>query len=92
MSENLCTSCMNYGKVDFCENGPMLACSKYVSNKKINDCFFIGFYSISFVINMIIHAVVDDLKANRFVINLTIDQTIHLFQIIITFDFFCVLV
>jgi len=36
-------------------------------------------------INCCIHFVVDDLKANRFKINLIIDQTIHFIQIILTF-------
>ena len=37
-----------------------------------------------FIFNIIIHAIVDDLKANRFKINLIQDQIIHLVQIIIT--------
>lgn len=36
---------------------------------------------ILFIINMITHAVVDDLKANKHKINLVQDQTIHLLQI-----------
>ena len=39
---------------------------------------------ILFVINVMIHAIVDDLKANRKKINLIQDQTIHLLQIIFT--------
>lgn len=39
-------------------------------------------------INTIIHAVVDNAKANKLSINLVIDQTIHLIQIIITFIIF----
>ena len=35
-------------------------------------------------INLIIHAVIDDLKANKFKINLIIDQCIHFMQIFIT--------
>lgn len=41
---------------------------------------FLGF----FFANLIIHAVVDDLKANRKKINLCVDQTIHLVQIGVT--------
>ena len=41
-------------------------------------------YSITFVINMCIHAFVDNLKANKKKINLVTDQIIHLFQVIIT--------
>lgn len=48
----------------------------------------LGFDSITgilFIVNMIIHAVIDDLKANRGKINLIVDQLIHLIQIIVTF-------
>ena len=38
-----------------------------------------------FLINTGIHAFVDDLKANRYKINLWTDQFIHLWQILITF-------
>jgi hypothetical protein len=41
-------------------------------------------YYIFFVANIIIHAIVDDAKANRFKINLWEDQLIHMFQIAIT--------
>lgn len=40
---------------------------------------------LSILINTIIHAWIDDMKANKLKINLDIDQTIHIFQIIITF-------
>lgn len=36
------------------------------------------------IINMIIHAVIDDLKANKLKINLIVDQSIHILQIFIT--------
>lgn len=36
-------------------------------------------------INTLIHYIVDDLKANKYKINLITDQSIHLVQIIITF-------
>ena len=39
-------------------------------------------------INLIIHAIVDDLKANKFKINLIIDQSIHFTQIFITWIIF----
>ena len=41
--------------------------------------------SFSILINMIIHYIVDDLKANKYKINLVIDQIIHFIQIILTF-------
>lgn len=37
-----------------------------------------------FIANILIHALVDDLKANRKKINLMQDQFIHIFQILIT--------
>lgn len=39
-------------------------------------------------INLIIHAIIDDLKANKFKINLIIDQSIHFIQIFITWLIF----
>ena len=50
--------------------------------------FDICWWAIGYVVNMIIHAVVDDLKANKFKINLVIDQSIHLVQIIVTWLIF----
>ena len=41
-------------------------------------------FLIAFVVNVAIHAITDDLKANKRKINLWIDQIIHLCQIIIT--------
>lgn len=39
----------------------------------------------SILINTIIHAVVDDLKANKFKMNLIQDQVIHIIQIVVVF-------
>lgn len=50
--------------------------------------FDIGWWTIAYIVNMIVHAFVDDLKANKFKINLVIDQTIHLIQIIVTWLIF----
>lgn len=41
--------------------------------------------AISILVNAAIHFIVDDLKANKFKINLITDQTIHLVQIILTY-------
>lgn len=41
-------------------------------------------YSI-FVVNVFIHAFIDDLKANKKKINLIQDQSIHIIQIVITY-------
>jgi hypothetical protein len=45
-------------------------------------------FIIMFIINFAIHAFVDDLKANKFKINLIQDQLVHIFQIIGTFIMF----
>ena len=50
--------------------------------------FNIGWWVIAYIVNMIIHAIVDDLKANRFKINLVIDQLIHIMQIVATWLIF----
>ena len=50
--------------------------------------FNIGWWVIAYIVNMTIHAFVDDLKANRYKINLVIDQSIHIAQIIITWLLF----
>lgn len=41
-------------------------------------------FIIVFVANMIVHAITDNEKANRFTINLWIDQIVHLSQIAMT--------
>lgn len=45
-------------------------------------------YSIALFTNLIIHAIVDDLKANKKKINLVVDQSIHLVQILVTWLYF----
>ena len=50
--------------------------------------FDIGWWVIAYIMNMIIHAFVDDLKANKFKINLVVDQTIHIIQIVVTWLIF----
>ena len=45
-------------------------------------------FYIVFILNIAVHAFVDDLKANRFKINLWGDQLIHMAQILITFFIF----
>lgn len=37
-----------------------------------------------FLSNFALHAFIDDLKANRFVINLVTDQSLHILQIVLT--------
>ena len=55
----------------------------YILNWQIS----IGFV-IAFLVNLFMHAIVDDLKANRKKINLIVDQAIHIIQIVATFCFF----
>lgn len=50
--------------------------------------FDIGWWVIAYVVNMAIHAFVDNLKANAFKINLVTDQVIHVAQIVITWIVF----
>ena len=47
----------------------------------IRDDFFL---LLSVLFNAIIHAIIDDLKANKLKINLDVDQCLHGFQIVIT--------
>ena len=42
-------------------------------------------FFIAFAINLALHAVTDDLKANRHAINLWQDQLVHISQIILTY-------
>lgn len=41
-------------------------------------------YGTALFVNMLIHCFVDDLKANKLKINLIVDQTIHIIQIVLT--------
>ena len=45
----------------------------------------LNFALIAIPVNAIIHAIVDDLKANKHKLNLIQDQLIHLAQIVLTF-------
>ena len=49
---------------------------------------FTKWIAVAIILNTIIHAIVDDLKANKGKINLIIDQSIHIVQIIITWILF----
>ena len=51
----------------------------YILNFYLNIPFI-----ITFVLNLITHAIIDDLKANRHAINLIQDQIFHIIQIIFT--------
>ena len=47
-------------------------------------------FVVSFSVNWIIHAVADDIKANKLKINLCVDQIIHVMQIAVTWIVFTV--
>lgn len=44
----------------------------------------IEIYNIVVIVNAVIHAIIDDLKANKLKLNLGQDQTLHLLQIVIS--------
>ena len=46
--------------------------------------FFSILFSILFVVNWLIHVITDDMKANKFKINLIQDQLVHICQIFVT--------
>ena len=52
--------------------------------------FNLGWLYLAYPINLTIHAIVDDLKANKLKINLIIDQSIHILQIIIIWIIFAI--
>lgn len=56
----------------------MLPVAAYMSFRPTN------FFFVMLVGNSVIHAIVDDLKANKHKINLITDQLIHLAQIVVT--------
>ena len=49
------------------------------------------FIALSIVINAIIHSIIDDLKCNKFKINLVEDQQLHMMQIILIFFVFIII-
>ncbi len=51
-----------------------------------NNSLLVILLIVNYVINTAIHAFVDDLKANKFKINLVEDQLAHLLQIICTWN------
>lgn len=45
---------------------------------------FTKWIAVAIILNTIIHGIVDDLKANKHKINLIVDQSIHIVQVVIT--------
>ena len=62
---------------------PMIAYQFYTG-----DPIPVGFFWTSFCLNGLIHAIVDHLKANEYLINLVVDQSIHMAQILVTLFIF----
>ena len=52
---------------------------------------FTKWIAVAIILNTIIHGIVDNLKANKGKINLIVDQSIHIVQIIITWILFVVI-
>jgi hypothetical protein len=50
--------------------------------------FNVGWWVLAYIANMAVHAIVDTLKANALKINLVVDQSIHIAQIVITWLIF----
>ena len=50
--------------------------------------FASSWFIVAVILNTVVHAIVDDLKANQFKLNLIQDQLLHLGQILITFGAF----
>ena len=44
-----------------------------------------GVFLVTFIVNAVIHAFVDNVKANWLLINLITDQAVHIIQILVTF-------
>lgn len=51
----------------------------FIKSFKVDGVFF-----IAFIVNLVVHAFTDDLKANKRQINLWTDQLIHIAQIVLT--------
>lgn len=51
----------------------------FLKGFRVNDVF-----GVAFILNLVIHAITDDLKANKRRINLWTDQLVHIGQIVVT--------
>lgn len=67
---------------------PILA-ARVIADGWIFSDEFVVLFTASVLVNAAVHVIVDHLKANRLVINLIVDQTAHILQIIVTFAMFC---
>lgn len=66
-----------------------MICFPIIVHMIINENIISAFLIISIVINTIIHALVDNEKANKFRINLIQDQLIHIVQVVVTWSVYC---
>ena len=55
---------------------------------KLDNMMYTIIFIIEFLLNWLIHSIVDDLKANKMKINLVTDQIIHFIQVFILFILF----
>lgn len=55
---------------------------------KLDNIMYTTIFIIEFLLNWLIHSIVDDLKANKMKINLITDQIIHFIQVSIIFILF----
>ena len=55
---------------------------------KLDNMMYTIIFIIEFLLNWLIHSIVDDLKANKMKINLITDQLIHFIQVFIIFILF----
>ncbi len=63
----------------FVTSVPLLVTALCTANEPL-----MRFILAAYIVNTIVHAAVDDLKANQMKINLVIDQTVHIVQILCT--------
>lgn len=68
-------------------NMPILA-AHVIADGWIFSDEFVVLFTTSVLVNAAVHAIVDHLKANCLAINLIVDQTAHILQIIATFAVF----
>lgn len=54
----------------------------------IHGKFDLGYFILVLPINAIVHSIVDDLRCNKLLINLTINQLLHIVQICITWSIY----
>ena len=69
---------------------PILAARVIADGWAFSDVFLVLF-TASVLVHAAVHVIVDHQKANRLLINLIMDQTIHMLQIVVTYVIFCMI-